>query len=112
MNHEHDAVIRNLTLQLGNRQLASRVRDSLIKLRDGVGGEQLAEMARDLLDGRIDLRAVSQSSAYAQPLSGAMHGYTEWFNSLNPSERQKVMEDARAELSRIEAEDAGRTQPD
>jgi len=103
-DHEDDAIMRDLAQRLGNRQLAVRVRESLIKLRDGAGGDQLAEMARDLLDGRIDLRAVSRSSAYAEPLSGAMRGYTEWFNNLDPAERQKLMDDARDELRSLEDE--------
>jgi hypothetical protein len=79
-----------------------KVRDSIVKLRDGVGGTQLAEMARDLLDGRIDIRSIARSSAYAEPLSAAIAEYNKWFKSLDPEDREKIMSEARASLRSLD----------
>ena len=100
-----DALMRDLERRLGSPDLARRVREDILRLRDGVGGSQLAEMARDLLDGRIDVRAIARSSAYAEPLSEAAAKYNEWFQSLDPEERDKLMADARASLMDSDGED-------
>jgi len=92
----------------GDPELAKRLREDIVRLRGGAGGDQLAEMARDLLDGRIDLRAVAGSSAYAEPLSAAAEKYGEWLRSLDPEERERLM--ATAITSRRTWED-GRPQP-
>jgi hypothetical protein len=94
-----DALKRELERTLGSSELAKRVYDDIVRLRDGVGGSQLAEMARDLLDGRIDVRAVARSSAYAEPLSAAAARYDEWLQSLDPEERDRLMAEARTLLA-------------
>ncbi len=89
-DNEEDALTRDLERTLGRADLAKKVRQSIVKLRDGVGGSQLAELARDLLDGRIDIRSIARSSAYAEPLSAAAARYNEWFKSLRPPEVASV----------------------
>ena len=56
----------------GNPKLARAIKDALNKLGKGAGGADLAEMARDVLDGRIDLRTVGQSSAYSHQMTEAI----------------------------------------
>ena len=109
---DDDALIRDLERTLGNKELAKQARESILKLRDGAGGGQLAEMARDLIDGRIGLRTVGTSSAYAEPLTAAASRYGEWFRNLDPEEQAAFMADARAELSRIERQEAETTPDD
>lgn len=97
-----DDLTRDLQRTLGTKELADRVRQSIVRLRDGAGGEQLAEMACDLLAGRTDLRTISRSSSYAQPLTAAARQYAEWFNNLDSQEREQVMTDARIEMDRLD----------
>jgi hypothetical protein len=108
MTSDDDALTRDLEQKLGSKDLARRVRESVLRLRDGAGGEQLAEMARDLLDGRIDLRTIGRSSAYAGPLTAAARRYQDWFSNLSPEEQESVMTDAREELNGL---DSGSDEP-
>ncbi|MEV6487087.1 hypothetical protein AB0M20_00405 [Actinoplanes sp. NPDC051633] len=108
MSDPDGALSRDLQRMLGSKELAKRVHESFVKLRGGAGGDQLAEMARDLLDGRIDIRAVTRSDAYAEPLSDAALRYKEWFGGLDPEEQAAVMENARAELTRLENDESDR----
>ena len=62
-----DDLTRDLQRTLGTKELADRVRQSIVRLRDGAGGEQLAEMACDLLAGRTDLRTISRTRLRPTP---------------------------------------------
>ena len=90
-----DRLTSDLDRIAGDPELAKRLREDIVRLRGGVGGDKLAEMARDLLDGRIGLRTVAGSSAYAEPLSAAAAKYDEWFRSLEPEEREGLVAEAR-----------------
>ena len=98
MANGEDGLGNDLNRIAGDPELARRLREDIVRLRGGAGGDKLAEMARDLLDGRIDLRMVAGSSAYAEPLSAAAAKYDEWFRSLDPEERDRLMAEARASL--------------
>lgn len=80
----------------GDKNLAADLKANLERLRDGVGGPELAEMARDVLSGRTTLRDVARSSAYATPLTEAMDRFHEYDAQLTDEERAKLI--TRAEL--------------
>nr|WP_296076098.1 hypothetical protein [uncultured Actinoplanes sp.] len=86
-DHELDGELERIA---GNRKTAAQVRRALERLREGAAGPDLAEMARDVLDGRISLRDVARSSAYAVPLADAMHRFTRWQAGLSDEERADI----------------------
>jgi hypothetical protein len=81
----------------GSPALAKAIKRQIMALRDGSGGTQLAEMARDLLDGRIELRSIASSDAYAEPLTEATSRYRTWFENLDEDQRTSLA----AETQRI-----------
>jgi len=89
-----DAVDGELERVAGNRKTAAEVKRALERLREGAAGPDLAEMARDVLDGRISLRDVARSSAYAVPLADAMDGFARWQAELSDEERAQLLADA------------------
>ena len=98
---DEDRLDQQLARTAGSPALARAVKKQIQALRDGVAGPQLAEMARDLLDGRIELRTISSSDAYAQPLTEATSKYQAWYENLDETQRtdlaaetQRLMNDA------------------
>lgn len=79
----------------GSPQLAKAVEEALRKLKDGSAGPEMAEMAREVLEGRTDLRSVARSSAYAAQISEGIRGYKSWEDSLSEEERNHLEEEAR-----------------
>ena len=94
---DEDRLDQQLARTAGSPALARAVKKQIQALRDGVGGPQLAEMARDLLDGRIELRTISSSDAYAQPLTEATSKYQAWYENLDETQRT----DLAAETQRL-----------
>ncbi|WP_148307914.1 hypothetical protein [Actinoplanes friuliensis] len=92
-----------LNLQLeqmaGSPAVARAIKDALNRLRGGAAGPDLAEMARDVLDGHSDLRTVGQSSAYSTPMTEAIGKFQDWQEELTPEEREAFISDARARLN-------------
>lgn len=82
----------------GNPKLARAIKDALTKLSKGAGGADLAEMARDVLDGHTDLRTVGQSSAYSHQMTEAIGQFQQWQAELAPEEREELITDAQARL--------------
>jgi hypothetical protein len=82
----------------GNPALTRQLKASLQRLANGLGGPVLAEMARDVLDGRISLRDVTRSYAYADAMATVMDGYRKWHVQLSDRERQQLFENTEAEL--------------
>ncbi|WP_229070817.1 hypothetical protein [Actinoplanes sp. DH11] len=93
-----DAVERELEEVTGNRKLAGELRRNLQTLREGAAGPDLAEMARDVLDGRISLRDVTRTSAYSAPLLEAMARFQQEQARLSDEERAELL-DAAAEYA-------------
>jgi hypothetical protein len=79
---------------VGTPQLAQAIKQSLQRLKDGAAGPDLAEMARELLNGRSDVRTIANCSAYAGPILQGIEQYRRWESSLTPEERQRFIEDA------------------
>ncbi len=94
MSDESD-LDRELDRMAGSPTLAKAVKKQIMALRDGVAGPHLAEMARDLLDGRTGLRAIAQSDAYAEPLTDATANYQAWYESLGEDQRRELIANAR-----------------
>ena len=93
MNDEN-RLDQELDRMAGSPALAKVVKKQILALRDGVAGPQLAEMARDLLDGRIGLRTIASSDAYAQPLTEATASYQAWYENLDGSQRTSLVAEA------------------
>jgi hypothetical protein len=93
-----EALDRDLEQMSGSPALAKQVKESLRRLADGAAGPKLAEMARDVLDGRTDLRTVARSSVYADNLTEAIGQFQRWQAQLTPEERERFLGQARQEL--------------
>jgi hypothetical protein len=89
-NSQPDPERQFLDLTEGDVGLAKLLHASLQRLRDGVAGDDLREMARDVLDGRTDLRQVAASEAYGPALTGHFHRFKEWEQGLDPEERERL----------------------
>ena len=94
MSDRDDALDDEFARLAGGRKLGQELRRNLERLRDGVAGPDLAEMARDLLDGRITVREVTRSTAYAVPLGEAMDRYREALDELSEDERRRRLAEA------------------
>ncbi|MEU4427900.1 hypothetical protein AB0F81_45375 [Actinoplanes sp. NPDC024001] len=93
-----DAVRNELEQMAGNRRLAEELRWSLEKLRGGTAGSELAEMADDVLAGRIALRDVAHSAAYAAPILQAMEQFMAYQAALSDDDRTKLIDEAADQL--------------
>jgi hypothetical protein len=93
-----DNLNRELERMAGNPATARAIKSALDRLKNGTAGSDLAEMARDILDGRIQLRDVGQSSAYANPLTEAVGRFQQWQADLTDEERQQQLATAREQL--------------
>jgi hypothetical protein len=104
-----DALRHDLERATGSPQLAKAVREQITRLSRGAGGPVLAELARDLLDGRTDLRSVTRGSAYAEPLSEVMSGFARWHDNLEPEERERLIRGTEAYVASLDV--AGPSRP-
>jgi hypothetical protein len=90
-----DQVDRDLDAMTGDPALTRQLKASLQKLREGVGGPALAELAREVLEGRTTLREVARSSAYAAEMGAVMRRFQQWNAELTDEERAKLIADAK-----------------
>jgi hypothetical protein len=93
-SRDDDEVDRQLDEMTGDPAVTKHLRASLEKLRDGAGGPGLAEMAREVLQGRTTLREVARSSAYATEMAKVMADLREWNTGLTDRERERLAADA------------------
>lgn len=91
-------VDRDLEQMAGNPRLARAVKESLERLRSGAAGPDMAEMAKDVLDGRTDLRSVGRSSAYAGHIRDGIDKFNRWQADLSPEEREELDRKIREEF--------------
>jgi hypothetical protein len=96
---DDDQVERELREVAGSRGLAGELRRNLEKLRDHGGDSPLAGMAREILEGRMTLREVTRSTAFAIPLSEAMDRFREYDARLTEEERAELVKDAEERLA-------------
>jgi hypothetical protein len=94
MMNDENRLDQELDRTAGSPALAKALKKQILALRDGVAGPQLAEMARDLLDGRIELRTIASSDAYAQPLTEATSRYQAWYENLDEDQRTNLAAEA------------------
>jgi hypothetical protein len=94
-----DPVDHELQQLAGNRQLAEELKTNLKQLRDHGGDSPLAAMARDVLEGRLNLREVARSSAFAIPLAEAMDRFHDYDSQLSQEERARLIEEAEQRLA-------------
>ena len=89
-----DPVDLELEQITGNKKMAAELRQNLEKLKGGAAGPDLAEMARDVLAGRITLRDVTRSAAYATPLTAAMDRFHDHQTQLSEQEKDDLRRQA------------------
>ncbi|WP_045747640.1 hypothetical protein [Actinoplanes rectilineatus] len=94
-----DAIDQELKEVAGSGRLAAEIRRNLESLRSGVAGPALAEMARDILAGRITLRDVAQTLAYSEPLLEALAEFRKFESQLSADERAEMVEQAKERFS-------------
>lgn len=95
---DSEAIDRELEDLSGSPSLARELKENLRRLRDGSAGPELAEMARDVLKGDVDLRSVARSSVYADQFIEAIRRYQRWHDQLTPEEREQLLSDARRQI--------------
>jgi hypothetical protein len=100
---QDEQVDRDLDAMTGDPVLTRQLKASLQKLRDGVGGPALAEIAREVLEGRTTLRDVARSSAYANEMSAVMARLQQWNADLTDEQREQLVADARTTESTPDA---------
>ncbi|WP_328851213.1 hypothetical protein OG994_25570 [Micromonospora globbae] len=83
-----------LDLTQGDQGLAKLLHASLTRLRDGVAGNDLQEMARDILAGHADLHQIAATDAYGGELLDRYHRFRDWERNLDPEERQRITYEA------------------
>jgi hypothetical protein len=75
---------------------AQVLRRSLERLRDGVAGPALQEMARDVLAGNTTLRSAMSFSFYQEELTRGLERFHDWQRDTDPATVQEAVEEARA----------------
>ncbi|GAA3393340.1 hypothetical protein [Cryptosporangium minutisporangium] len=95
-----DDVLAELTDIAGNDpHTAALLRRSLERLREGVGGPALQEMARDVLAGNTTLRSAGSFSFYQEALTAGLERFRGWQQTVNPEEVRAAVQDAKAAAS-------------
>jgi flagellar biosynthesis component FlhA len=87
MNEELE---RNIEVTVSSPKVARAVKDSLERLKNGAGGPELQEIARDLLEGRISLRDLTRTSVYSNVLMDQMQRHKEWQTDLTAEQREQL----------------------
>jgi hypothetical protein len=82
----------------GNPHLAVAVKAALERLSSGAAGEELAEMATELLAGRASLRDIGRSEAYATRIAEGFAEFERWQSALGPEEREELVRKVRDEF--------------
>jgi hypothetical protein len=91
-------VLASLERMSGSAAIAKAVQQSLRRLADGAAGTELAELAHDILAGRVDPQRLTTSEVYAEPLRHALAGFRDWYAALEPAERERMIAEARTQL--------------
>jgi hypothetical protein len=92
-------LLANLEEMGGSPAMARALKKNLDLLAGGAAGPELAEMAREVIEGRTDLRGMGASGVYAEQLTGAIHRFQRWHAELSPEEREQIVDGAREQLA-------------
>ncbi len=95
---ERSALDDDLERLTRNPRAARGLKDGLERLARGESGPVFAEMANDLLSGRIDLHSVAHSSAYGREFGAAYAGFEQWQASLSDEERKRTLREVKSIL--------------
>jgi hypothetical protein len=98
MTMNEDPNDEDLGRMAGNPKLAEAIKNNLIRLRDGASGPVFAEMAKELLDGRIALRDLGRTDAYGMELTAAFERYKRWEAEQDPVELRRMVEQTRVAM--------------
>ncbi|WP_310729172.1 hypothetical protein [Streptomyces sp. N2A] len=97
--------------------MARVLRKQLEALADGKGGDVLAEMAREVLSGRIGLREAVRVGAYEEELVQNVGKFQQKWDEMSAEERSQAekegarfLEEQRAEIEQERRERARETQ--
>jgi hypothetical protein len=90
-----------LAMAGGDEALAKAVRAALERLRDGEGGNEMREVAKDVLDGRISLREMATSDVYGDALRERLRKLAEWREEVGEEEYQRQVEKTRSQLDEL-----------
>ncbi|GIE86570.1 hypothetical protein Are01nite_30500 [Actinoplanes regularis] len=85
-----EPIDRELEAMAGHARVAQAVKESLRRMKNGEAGPDMAEMARDLLDGRIRLRDLATTSVYSAPMIEGIERYRQWESELTPEQRKDL----------------------
>lgn len=84
-------------------RLTAHRRRLLERLAANTTSPAVADLARDLLAGRITPREAAASGAFAEEFNKAVAPYTRWYGSLSEAEREDA---ARQGLEQLDEESA------
>ncbi|MEV4754470.1 hypothetical protein AB0J86_05025 [Micromonospora sp. NPDC049559] len=89
-----DAERQILDLTDGDAGLARLLHASLRRLHEGAAGDDLQEMAREVLAGRSSLREIAATDAYGSMFVDHFRQFSEWQRTLDPQERERLAAEA------------------
>jgi hypothetical protein len=92
-----EQVDRDLDEMTGDPAITRQLKSSLQRLRSGAAGPGLADMARDVLEGRATLRDAVRNPAYASAMTNVMGRLEQWNADLTDQQRHQLVEDAKAQ---------------
>jgi hypothetical protein len=98
MSDEPEPIDRELQQMTSNPRVVKATKAALEKLRQGVAGSDMAEMATEVLKGRTGLRMIGQSWVYAVRFTEAAEGFRAWHGELSPDEREALDRSAHEQL--------------
>jgi hypothetical protein len=84
----------------GDPALAKVIRASLERLRDGAGDKRMQELARDVLDGCVELRSVASTSTYGDVFAHQFQQLHLWREQVGEQEYERHATEARLEAER------------
>lgn len=94
-----EAVERDLaSVAHGDPGVTRVLRQALQRLSGGVAGDELREMANDVLAGRAGLRTLALSRAYGAHLEGGLERFLEYYATLSPEQRRELRDAGRRQV--------------
>ncbi|GAA2679612.1 hypothetical protein [Actinoplanes palleronii] len=92
---DEEPIDRELEAMAGSAAMAREVKAALARMKNGEAGPEMAEMASDLLEGRIHLRDLAATSVYSGPMLEGIERYKQWESELTPEQREALTSEVR-----------------